>query len=91
MALNQFSSATIEQLTLLIDMVKLGPSAHVLDAGCETGHITKYLAETTGTKFRGVDVLPQSGRCAPRLAEKLPGRLEFQVADMKTPSFAPGS
>lgn len=91
MALNQFNSTTMDQLALLIDVLKLKPQSVVLDAGCGTGHITKYLAETTGATFTGIDILPGCIKHAQHSAEDLPGRLDFKVANMEEPTFPPGS
>ena len=35
--LNQFGTADMEQLTLLLDVLRLPPGSTVLDAGCGTG------------------------------------------------------
>ena len=90
-ALNQFNSADMTQLALLVDLLKLTPGSVVLDAGCGTGHVTKYLTETTGARFVGIDELAGCIRRAQALAGGSPGRLEFTVANMETPGFAPAS
>jgi cyclopropane fatty-acyl-phospholipid synthase-like methyltransferase len=90
-ALNQFNSTDMTQLTLLADLLHLHSSSVVLDAGCGTGHVTKYLADTTGARFVGIDVLAGCIRRAQELAQASAGRLEFVVADMETPDFPPAS
>jgi SAM-dependent methyltransferase len=91
MALNQFNCTTMDQLALLLDVLKLKPGVDALDAGCGTGRITQYLASTTGSNFVGIDLLPGCVQRARQLAAEGPGRLEFKVADMEAPGFAPAS
>jgi SAM-dependent methyltransferase len=91
MALNQFNCTTMDQLALLLDVLKLKPGLDVLDAGCGTGRITKYLAAGTGADFVGIDLLPGVIERARQLAAEGPGRLEFKVSDMEAPGFPPAS
>src|SRR5271167_2349742 len=61
--LNQYGTADIEQLTLMLDALRLRPGSHVLDAGCGTWHTTRYLAEKSEARFVGIDTLePAIGR-----------------------------
>src|SRR5215472_8559916 len=91
MALNQFNCTTMDQLALLLDTLKLKPGLDVLDAGCGTGRITRYLASTTGANFVGIDLLPGCIQHARQLAAEGPGRLEFKVADMEAPGLRSAS
>lgn len=90
-ALNQFNSTDMAELALLVDVLKLTAGSVILDAGCGTGHVTKYLAETTDAQFTGIDELPGCIRRAQALASERPDRLRFMIADMKTPAFPPAS
>ncbi len=53
--LNQYGTADMEQIQLLIDALRLKPGEEVLDAGCGTGETTEYLAAVTGARFTGID------------------------------------
>jgi len=91
MALNQFNCTTMDQLALLLAVLRLKPGCDALDAGCGTGRITKYLASTTGANFVGVDLLPGVIERARQLAADGTVGLEFRVADMESPGFPPSS
>jgi len=89
--LNQFGTADMEQLTLLLDVLRLHPGLHVLDAGCGTGATTRYLADKSGARFVGMDIAePAIGR-AQELAGDSPDQLAFKVGTMDAMDFSPGS
>lgn len=58
--LNQYGTADMEQIQLLIDTLRLQPGEDVLDAGCGTGEMTEYLAGVTGARFTGIDTAERS-------------------------------
>ena len=80
--LNQYGTADMEQLDLLVRVLGLGPGSRALDAGCGTGITTAYLAETTGADFTGIDSSEVAIRRARQLAEAGPHRLRFEVGTM---------
>jgi SAM-dependent methyltransferase len=92
-SLNQYGTADMAQLDLLVDVLGLRPDDHVLDAGCGTGHTTTYLAEQSGAAFTGMDKAEASVRCATERAAAAPGPpLTFLVGtmdaiDLPTASF----
>src|SRR5271165_7611833 len=89
--LNQYGTADIEQLTLMLDVLGRCPGSHVLDAGCGTGQTTPYLAEKSQARFVGIDIAePAIGR-AQELAASGPEGLAFKVATMDGLYFSPGS
>ena len=53
--LNQYGTADMEQIQILLDVLRLKPGEEVLDAGCGTGEMTEYLAGVTGARFTGID------------------------------------
>src|SRR5258707_15351167 len=89
-ALNQYGTADMEQLDLLLRTLQLGPGMAVLDAGCGTGQTTHYLAETSGASFVGLDKSEASITHALALS-KNGGQLDFHVGDMDSLDFPPGS
>jgi SAM-dependent methyltransferase len=89
--LNQYGTADVEQLALLLDVLNLRPGSHVLDIGCGTGGTTRYLAEKSGARFIGVDSAePAIGR-AQEIAAISPEWLAFKVGTMDALDFSPGS
>lgn len=66
--LNQYGTADMPQLELLVSLLPAGKDARILDAGCGTGHTTCYLAARTGARFLGIDKSDASIRRARELA-----------------------
>jgi SAM-dependent methyltransferase len=89
--LNQYGTADLEQLELLLRTLKLKSGARVLDAGCGTGSTTRYLAERSGATFVGIDISVESVERARQIAEGDAQPLEFHVATMEAPNRKPGS
>jgi len=89
--LNQYGTADIEQLTLMLNALRLRPGSHVLDAGCGTGHTTGYLAEKSEARFVGIDTAkPAIGR-AQQLEVASAERLAFKIGTMDALDFSPSS
>jgi len=77
----QHGLADREELSLLVRSLELVAQDHVLDLGCGSGLITRWLADHSPARFVGVDL------CEPAvtLARQVAGegeRVRFQVADM---------
>jgi ubiquinone/menaquinone biosynthesis C-methylase UbiE len=89
--LNQFSSADMDQLALLLKVLALTPESHVLDAGCGTGVTTKYLSEKSGAKFTGLDLSEPSIHRALEMAETRQHLLIFKVGTMDALDFPAAS
>jgi cyclopropane fatty-acyl-phospholipid synthase-like methyltransferase len=89
-ALNQFGTADLEQLDLLLNVLNLRDRMRVLDAGCGTGDTTRYLAERSGASFVGIDKSERAIEAAKRLAGASL-RLSFEVADMDSLQLEPNS
>lgn len=82
-SLNQYGTADMAQLELLVDVLALHADRHVLDAGCGTGHTTAWLAERTGAAFTGLDTQVAAIRRALECAAAAPDRrLTFLVGTM---------
>ena len=88
-ALNQYGTADIEQLDLLLRVLSLTEESRVLDAGCGTGHTTRYLAERSGASFLGIDKSERAIAYANEHGQSL--RLSFQVADLDALDLPPNS
>jgi SAM-dependent methyltransferase len=89
--LNQYGTADMEQLELLLTVLALKPGSHVLDVGCGTGSTTQYLSDKTGARFTGIDTSEPSIRRALELAQASPDRLTFKVGTMDALDFPPAS
>jgi SAM-dependent methyltransferase len=89
--LNQYGSADLQQLTFLLELLRLRSGSHVLDAGCGTGHTTRYLAEKSHARFLGIDTAEPAIRRAQELAAPVSDSLAFKVATMDALDFSPGS
>lgn len=88
-ALNQYGTADLEQLELLLRVLALTPESRVLDAGCGTGDTTRYLAERSGAVFLGIDKSERAIQRAVESGNSL--RVAFQVADMDALEPPPNS
>jgi len=89
--LNQYGTADMEQLELLLKVLALKAGSHALDVGCGTGSTTQYLSDKTGAKFTGIDISEPSIRRALELAQASPDRLTFNVGTMDALDFPPAS
>jgi 2-polyprenyl-3-methyl-5-hydroxy-6-metoxy-1,4-benzoquinol methylase len=89
--LNQYGTADLQQLTSLLELLRLRPGSHVLDAGCGTGHTTRYLAEKSQARFIGIDTAEPAIRRAQELAAPVSESLAFKVATMDALDFSLGS
>ncbi len=84
---NQYGAADMEQLELLLQVLRLTPANRALDAGCGTGDTTNYLSERSGANFVGADKSKPSIDSALR---RFPS-LEFCVAELDALDFPPAS
>lgn len=89
--LNQFGTADMDQLDLLIGSLALDATSLALDAGCGTGATTEYLAAASGARFIGVDNVAAAIERAQRRAEVSAARLSFALGTMDALEFAPAS
>ena len=89
--LNQHGLADMEQLALLLQVLRLNSESHILDVGCRTGATTQYLSDRTGAKFVGVDVLELAIRRGIESAQATPDRLAFRVGTMDALDFPSAS
>ena len=89
--LNQYGAADMEQLALLVRVLRLPRHSLVLDAGCGTGETTRYLAEQTGARFLGIDTSEPCIAHAGQLAKRCPNLLDFQFGSIDDLPFSPGS
>jgi cyclopropane fatty-acyl-phospholipid synthase-like methyltransferase len=89
--LNQYGTADMEQLSLLLDVLQLRPDSRVLDAGCGTGSTTRYLADKSGARFVGIDLAERAVGRALELAVASPDRLSFGTGSMDALDFPASS
>jgi SAM-dependent methyltransferase len=89
--LNQYGTADVDQLDLLLKVLALNAGSHALDVGCGTGSTTQYLSDQCGAKFTGIDISEPCIRRALELAQVSSGRLTFRVGTMDALDFPPAS
>lgn len=89
--LNQYGTADMEQLELLLKVLGLKAGSHTLDVGCGTGSTTQYLSDKSGARFTGIDISEPSIRRAFELAQASPDRLTFKAGTMDALDFPPAS
>lgn len=89
--LNQYGTADMEQLELLLEVLELAPKSNVLDVGCGTGSTTQYLSDRTGARFVGIDISEPCVVRALQLAQASPDRLAFEVGTMDAIDFPSAS
>jgi SAM-dependent methyltransferase len=75
----QHGLADMEQLSVLIDVLALGPGSRVLDMGCANGRLTEYISDVTGAHVTGVDISPVGIEQARARTSEKRDRLEFHV------------
>ena len=89
--LNQYGTADMAQIDLLLRELALSPGSHALDAGCGTGMTTEHLCRVSGARFTGVDNVQAAIERARARAEALPDRLDFALGSMDALEFPRGS
>jgi len=89
--LNQYGTADMAQLDLLLDVMRLDARHRVLDAGCGTGQTTRYLAARTGARFLGVDKAEPAIRRANELACAAGDGVGFVVQDLDALALDPAT
>jgi cyclopropane fatty-acyl-phospholipid synthase-like methyltransferase len=82
MDLCQHGFADLDQLDLLMQVTRLGPSDNVLDLGCGNGMMAEYLSDRTGAQITGLDTIPQAISLARQRTAGKSDRLAFRVGDL---------
>jgi cyclopropane fatty-acyl-phospholipid synthase-like methyltransferase len=78
----QHGFADLEQLHLLLEATRLGPSQRALDLGCGSGMISEYLSDRSGAHITGLDYIPEAIRQAQQRTAAKSERLAFTVGDI---------
>lgn len=86
----QHGFADMAQVDRLIEVCELGPANRVLDLGCGTGQLSEYLADTTGARVHGLDLIPAAISQANARTEAKRDRLTFSEGDMHALALTPG-
>jgi SAM-dependent methyltransferase len=73
----------------LIDLCKIGTDSYILDVGCGVGVTACYLAQKTGCKVMGIDIVPAMVEKSRQRAERLglKEQVDFRVADVQNLPF----
>ncbi len=80
--LGQHGFADMEQLDLLQQVTRIGPTHHILDLGCGNGLIAEYLSDSTGAHITGIDYIEQAIQSARERTASKTDRLSFAVGDI---------
>lgn len=92
--IGQSGWVTADELERFAEWLQLGPDSRLLDVGCGSGGPALRLAERTGAKVTGIDLVEEGIATASKLAEErgLADRVRFVRADAGGPlPFADGT
>jgi len=78
----QHGFADLEQLELLLQVTRLGPTHQALDLGCGNGMIAEYLSDRSGAHITGLDYIPLAIHQAQVRTAPKADRLSFVVGDI---------
>jgi cyclopropane fatty-acyl-phospholipid synthase-like methyltransferase len=78
----QHGFADLEQLELLLQVIRLGSAQRVLDLGCGNGMIAEHLSDCTGAHITGLDYIPHAISQAQQRTAAKSERLAFVVGDI---------
>ncbi len=84
-----FNSLGEKPVELIVNLAQITETSNVLMVGCGAGGTAVHLAEITGATVYGIDIAPESIRCANEKASKSPARakLHFQIGDARALEF----
>lgn len=82
---------TTAEIDRLHAALQVGPGAHVLDIGSETGGPAIYLAQQTGCRVTGVDAVPVQHAQAAAAAVELTDQVQFIAGDLFTARLPEGA
>jgi cyclopropane fatty-acyl-phospholipid synthase-like methyltransferase len=80
--LGQHGFADMEQLDLLLKVIRLGPAHHALDLGCGNGMIAEYLSDSSGARITGLDFIEEAVGAARKRTQAKTNRLSFSAGDI---------
>jgi cyclopropane fatty-acyl-phospholipid synthase-like methyltransferase len=78
----QHGFANLQQLELLLEVIKLNTEQIVLDLGCGNGMITEYISDCTGAHLTGLDYIPRAISQVQRRTSAKSDRLAFVIGDI---------
>lgn len=78
----QHGFASVEQLEVLLQVTRLGPTHRALDLGCGNGMIAEYLSDRSGAHITGLDFIPLAIRQAQEGTASKADRLSFIMGDI---------
>jgi len=87
----QHGMMDMEQLEKLLEVLKLNKDNHVLELGCGSGLITRYISDLTGAAIIGVDYSKTAVKLAQQRAHSSKNRLSFMKDNIQKLSFPPGN
>jgi cyclopropane fatty-acyl-phospholipid synthase-like methyltransferase len=75
---------TTAEIDRLYAALQVGPGAHILEIGSDTGGPAIYLAQQTGCRVTGIDITPTQRAQAAASAAGLTNQVQFIRADLAT-------
>lgn len=90
---DEFHTGGIEATTALLDQLRIGPDAQVIDLGCGLGGTARHIHHRYGARVRGIDLTPLFVETGQALNRRLgiDDRVTLQVGDVTDLGFEDGS
>lgn len=79
----------LEHLNQILELTRLRAGQQALDLGCGNGLIAEYLSDISGTRFTGIDFIPEAIRQARERTLAKRHRLDFRVMSIDQLDFPP--
>ncbi|MBN2225736.1 MAG: class I SAM-dependent methyltransferase [candidate division Zixibacteria bacterium] len=87
----QHGMASMSQVQVMVDLLRLTANDTVIETGCGNGMITEYISDQTGAHVTGVDIADGAIAGARLRTADKNRRLSFAIANLNGLDFPPGS
>lgn len=85
--LGQHGFSDLNQIHMMLDILKPDKSSQVLDIGCGNGKIAEYISDLTLASVTGIDYIPEAIEQALIRTQNKRDRLQFRVCNLEDMDF----